>query len=134
MGSVSVASPDSGPWSGSGADPGWPVARSYRGRDRTRISLPVGGIGTGTVGFGGRGQLRDWELENHPSKGLLAPLTFLACQVAGAGTPATARVLEGALFDDQVGGAQGATAPPGGLARFAAWEFPAGYPVRRAVV
>jgi uncharacterized protein (DUF608 family) len=104
------------------------VARSYRGRDRTRISLPVGGIGTGTVGFGGRGQLRDWELENHPSKGMAAPLTFLACQVAGAGTPATARVLEGALFDDEVGGAQGATAPLAGLPRFAECEFEACYP------
>jgi hypothetical protein len=78
----------------------WPVARRYLGGDRARISLPVGGIGTGTVGFGGRGQLRDWELENHPSQGLTAPLTFLACRVAGAETPAAARVLEGALFDD----------------------------------
>jgi uncharacterized protein (DUF608 family) len=110
------------------------VARSYRGRDRTRISLPVGGIGTGTVGFGGRGQLRDWELENHPSKGLLAPLTFLACQVAGAGTPATARVLEGALFDDEVGGAQGATAPLAGLPRFAECEFEACYPFGRVLL
>ena len=48
----------------------WPVARSYTGADLHRISLPLGGIGTGTVGFGGRGQFRDWELENHPSKGL----------------------------------------------------------------
>src|ERR1700679_101964 len=73
----------------------WPVARSYTGPDRNRISLPLGGIGTGTVGFGGRGQFRDWELENHPSKGLTFPLTFLACRVSGAG----ARVLEGALLD-----------------------------------
>ena len=50
---------------------GWPVARRYVGEDRVRVSLPVGGIGTGSVGFGGRGQFRDWELENHPSKGLL---------------------------------------------------------------
>lgn len=38
----------------------WPVARVFRGRDRVHVSLPVGGIGTGTVGFGGRGQFRDW--------------------------------------------------------------------------
>ncbi len=65
----------------------WPVARRYRGSDRVRISLPVGGIGTGTVGFGGRGQFRDWELENRPSKGLRSELTFLACRVSGNGTP-----------------------------------------------
>ena len=28
----------------------WPVARSYTGADLNRISLPLGGIGTGTVG------------------------------------------------------------------------------------
>ena len=115
-------------------DSSWPVARSYLGRDRTRISLPVGGIGTGTVGFGGRGQLRDWELENHPSKGLTAPLSFLACQVAGAGTPPAARVLEGALFDDEVGGDQGATAPLAGLPRFAECEFEATYPFGRVLL
>jgi uncharacterized protein (DUF608 family) len=113
---------------------GWPAARRYLDRDRTRISLPVGGIGTGTVGFGGRGQLRDWELENHPSKGLTAPLTFLACRVAGAGVPATARVLEGALFDDEVGGEQGATAPLAGLPRFAGCEFEAAYPFGRVLL
>ncbi len=31
----------------------WPVAHTYGHEDRGRISLPVGGIGTGTVGFGG---------------------------------------------------------------------------------
>ena len=69
----------------------WPVARTYAGRDLARISLPLGGIGTGTVGFGGRGQFRDWELENRPSKGLTSPLTFFACRVRGATVPAQAR-------------------------------------------
>jgi uncharacterized protein (DUF608 family) len=113
---------------------GWPVARSYRAADRTQISLPVGGIGTGTVGFGGRGQLRDWELENHPSKGLTAPLTFLACRIEGPGNPAAARLLEGALFDGEVAGEQGATAPLAGLPRFAECEFQAAYPFGRAVL
>ena len=131
-----MASPDSGSGlSGSGLSGSWPVARRYAGGDRTRISLPVGGIGTGTIGFGGRGQLRDWELENHPSKGLTAPLTFLACQVAGvgpgSGTAPAARVLEGALFDEEIGGAQGATAPLAGLPRFASCEFETAYPFGR---
>jgi len=111
-----------------GAGRGWPAARTYTGRNRTRISLPVGGIGTGTIGFGGRGQLRDWELENRPSKGLTAPLTFLACRVESPGGPATARILEGALFDEEVAGEQGATAPLAGLPRFAGCEFTAAYP------
>ena len=33
------------------------------------IAFPLGGIGTGTVSLGGRGQLRDWEIFNRPDKG-----------------------------------------------------------------
>ncbi len=106
----------------------------YRGRERVCISLPVGGIGTGTIGFGGRGQLRDWEIENRPAKGQLAPLTFLACRVSGAGVPATARILEGALFDEEIGGEQGSPAPLAGLPRFAECEFQAAYPFGRVLL
>ena len=112
----------------------WPVARTYSGSDLTRISLPLGGIGTGTVGLGGRGQFRDWELENHPSKGLTSPLTFFACRVEGAGVPAQARIAEGALFDGEVEGWQGSPAPLAGLPRFAACEFQAAYPFGRVVL
>ena len=112
----------------------WPVAHRYSGRDRLRISLPLGGIGTGTVGFGGRGQLRDWELENHPSKGLIAPLSFLACQVSGEGLAPQARILEGALFDEEVQGWTGSEAPLAGIPRFADCEFEATYPFGRVVL
>src|ERR1700689_3055100 len=103
--------------------PSWPVARTYRGDDRVRVSLPVGGIGTGTVGFGGRAQFRDWELENHPSKGLKSELTFLACRVTGASTAPQARLLEGALFDEEVEGEIGSRASLAGLPRFFEGEF-----------
>lgn len=115
------------------ASPAEPV-KVYQGRERTCISLPVGGIGTGTVGFGGRGQLRDWEIGNRPANGQLAPLTFLACRVSGATTPATARVLEGALFDEEIGGEQGAIAPLAGLPRFGDCEFQAAYPFGRVLL
>jgi non-lysosomal glucosylceramidase len=108
----------------------WPVARTYGGSEISRISLPVGGIGTGTVGFGGRGQFRDWELENHPSKGLTFPLTFFACRVSGAG----ARVLEGALLDEEIQGWMGSPAPLAGLPRFASCSYEATYPFGRAVL
>jgi non-lysosomal glucosylceramidase len=112
----------------------WPVACTYRGSDRVHVSLPVGGIGTGTIGFGGRGQFRDWELENHPSKGTRSMLTFLACQVHGSATPAQARVLEGDLFDEEVEGEQGTTAPLGGLPRFGDCVYETTYPFGRAVL
>ncbi|HEY4702854.1 MAG TPA: GH116 family glycosyl-hydrolase, partial [Streptosporangiaceae bacterium] len=114
------------------------MARSYTGADLNRISLPLGGIGTGTVGFGGRGQFRDWELENHPSKGLTSALSFFACRVAPtgdtSGTAAQARICEGALFDEEVEGWQGSPAPLAGLPRFARCEFQASYPFGRVVL
>ena len=50
-------------------DKTWRVLKRYDGDHLTRIALPLGGIGTGTVSLGGRGDLRDWEIMNRPSKG-----------------------------------------------------------------
>jgi uncharacterized protein (DUF608 family) len=60
----------------------------------TRAAFPLGGIGTGNVSLGARGELRDWELENHPDKGRDNPYSFFAIHVRPAqGDPVT-RVLE----------------------------------------
>ncbi len=42
----------------------------------SEIAFPIGGIGTGTVSLGGRGQLRDWEICNKPDKGRSLDSTF----------------------------------------------------------
>ena len=56
----------------------WPQLRTYTGRRLRRIALPLGGIGTGTVSFGGRGNLRDWEIVNRPAKGFHPGTAFFA--------------------------------------------------------
>ena len=58
-------------------NPGWPVLRTYRGERLRRVAMPIGGIGTGTVSLGGRGDLRDWEIVNRPAKGFVpnVPIT-----------------------------------------------------------
>lgn len=60
-------------------------------------AFPLGGIGTGNVSLGARGELRDWELENLPDKGRLNPYSFFAIYAAPEkGVPVT-RVLEARL-------------------------------------
>jgi len=76
--------------------------RTFRGEHLAQIAFPLGGIGTGTVSLGGRGELRDWEIFNHPSKGQQLPYTFFAVRVAeadrGRRQSAVCRVLERELL------------------------------------
>ena len=46
-----------------------PILKVYDQDHLLNIALPLGGIGTGTVSLGGRGELRDWEIMNVPGKG-----------------------------------------------------------------
>lgn len=50
----------------------WPILRHYDQEHIDKVALPLGGIGTGTVSLGGRGDLRDWEIMNRPGKGFKA--------------------------------------------------------------
>ncbi len=70
--------------------------RSY---DHTAAALafPLGGIGTGNVSLGARGELRDWEIFNSPAKGATLPLTFFALRCQQADQAPKVRVLEGPL-------------------------------------
>ena len=47
----------------------WPVLKYYDAEHLARVAMPLGGIGTGSVSLGGRGDLRDWEVMNRPAKG-----------------------------------------------------------------
>lgn len=59
-----------------------------------RAAFPLGGIGTGNVSLGARGELRDWEFENLPDKGRTNPRSFFAIHAAPEGGDAVTRVLE----------------------------------------
>lgn len=106
----------------------WPILTSYDAQHLDRISLPLGGIGTGTIGLGGRGDLRDFEVGNRPAKGF-RPTTCLAAVRTNSGTgDVNTRLLEGPLPDSAFEGWNGATAPNHGLPRFADASFDACYP------
>ena len=113
--------------------PDWPVLKTYDQDHLARIALPLGGIGTGTVSLGGRGDLRDWELVNRPAKGFVpgerfAGKPFFALWAKPKGGTATTRALEGPLDLDRYEGASGSNAHNHGLPRFTECAFAAAYP------
>lgn len=92
-------------------------------------AFPLGGVGTGTVSLGARGELRDWELENHPDHGRDNPYSFFALHARAAGRPPVTRVLEATRsgrHDVDGGYAFGAVA---GLPRVAGAVLSGEYPV-----
>ena len=106
----------------------WPVLKTYDAAHLDRIALPLGGIGTGTVSLGGRGQLQDWELMSRPAKGFSPKNTFFALYARPAGGPAVTRAIEAPIPVSGYEGGSGATTPNHGLPRFRHGAFKAAYP------
>src|SRR4029077_4789647 len=71
--------------------------RSYTSEQAGEVAFPLGGIGTGTVSIGGRGELRDWEIFNRPAKRRILPFSFVALWVRPEGGSGAMRVVEGPL-------------------------------------
>lgn len=88
----------------------WPVLREYDQDHLARIALPLGGIGTGTISLGGRGDLRDWEVVNRPAKGFTPERAFFAINVQSDGREPITRALECPLDFSTYEGAFGSTA------------------------
>ncbi len=107
----------------------WPVLTRYDQNHLARIALPLGGIGTGTISLGGRGDLRDFEVYSHPDKGFTPLNSFFAVWARPQGGTALARALEGAIEPWLYEGASGCTVPNHGLPRFTRCSFAAAYPL-----
>jgi non-lysosomal glucosylceramidase len=99
--------------------------------------MPLGGIGTGTVSLGGRGDLRDWEIMNRPAKGFV-PVSqagpFVALRVTRGDGVRFVRALEGPLDPAEYEGSHGSTAPNHGLPRFREASFAAAYPLAQVLL
>jgi non-lysosomal glucosylceramidase len=106
----------------------WPVLSRYDQEHTNRIALPLGGIGTGTVSLGGRGNLQDWEVVNRPAKGFTPSSTFFAIRTSGESGEPVVRALEGALPPELYEGWSGSPAANAGLPRFRNHSFESAYP------
>lgn len=107
----------------------------YKKKQLNEIVFPLGGIGTGSIGLSGNGQLIDWEIFNIPNKGSYNDFTHIALK-AKWGKEKSVRVLQGDLNSNLMGhfnypdgyghGAKGTTMC--GLPHFKNCEFVGEFP------
>src|ERR1035437_389225 len=105
--------------------------RVFTGPHLKMIAFPLGGIGTGTIALGGRGQLLDWEIFNRPDKENSPEYAFAAVWAQTEGKEPLARVLEAQLAPPYEGssGLGGEKVP--GLPRLDSATFTGAYPFAR---
>ncbi|MCE5197361.1 non-lysosomal glucosylceramidase [bacterium] len=111
----------------------WPVLKNYDSNHLRRIAMPLGGIGTGTISIGGRGDLRDWEILNKPAKGFLPPSLFVLYAKQGDNAPVS-RMLEGLIDHADYEGPNGCSIPYHGLPKFKEARFHAAYPLAQVTL
>lgn len=107
------------------------VWRAFEEPFLSEIAFPLGGIGTGTVSLGGRGNLRDWEIINRPDKGRDFDNTFFALWVRETrGEPKTL-ILESELTPPYRGAFGIPRGRLPGMPRFEHARFLGSYPFAR---
>ncbi|CAF3975253.1 unnamed protein product [Adineta steineri] len=112
----------------------WPILKHYDQEHLYNIALPLGGIGTGTVSLGGRGELRDWEIGNKPAKkystvttGNDAPFFSIFVNQPSTSTKIT-KALIGPVHPTEYLHYEGRACNNHGLPRFEHASFDAAYP------
>jgi uncharacterized protein (DUF608 family) len=113
------------------APPSFAFPRVFSGDQLSQISFPLGGIGAGCIGLGGRGQLRDWEIFNRPDKGYAPAYAFPAIRVDRGTRKPFAAVLEARIRPPYQGAFGLGTRSAPGLQRLESATFTGAFPVAR---
>ena len=74
----------------------------YEKQKTKSISFPLGGIGTGSIGLAGNGELSDWEIFNRPNKNSKNGYSHFAIK-ASFGDKRIVKVLQGDTNEDLMG-------------------------------
>jgi uncharacterized protein (DUF608 family) len=109
------------------------MLRVYAQDQLLNIALPLGGIGTGTVSLGGRGELRDWEIMNVPGKGYNTVVKgndapFFAIYTRDEQGHSRTKALLGPLHNAEYQHMEGRSVNHHGLPRFRNANFSTTYP------
>lgn len=104
--------------------------RTFTGANLAEVAFPLGGIGTGCVSLGGRGNLRDWEIFNRPGKGRNLPFTFVAIRTEQRGKKLL-KLVEREILPPYIGGHGFAGASMPGFPRLREARFTGEFPFAR---
>jgi len=103
--------------------------RIFTGPALQQIEFPIGGIGTGNIILGGRGDIKHIEFFNAPNRNELPPeMTFFAIHVQKQGGQTSTRILERELLPPYPNGFGIPRQQLAGLPRFREVQFTGGYP------
>jgi non-lysosomal glucosylceramidase len=103
--------------------------RTFEGRHLKMISFPLGGVAAGSLGLGGRGQLRDWEIFNRPNQGFSPAYAFPAIWAQAGNSKPVAHVLEARILPPFQGEAGLGSNNAPGLSRLESAKFTGEYPL-----
>ena len=105
--------------------------RTLRGSQLKMVSFPLGGVGAGSIGLGGRGQLRDWEIFNRAEKGNSPQYAFPSIWTERPNQAPLARILEARILPPYEGPTGLGFANVPGLPRLESCTFTGEFPMAR---
>ncbi|HUY12073.1 MAG TPA: GH116 family glycosyl-hydrolase [Terriglobia bacterium] len=105
--------------------------RRFTGCQRKMICFPLGGVGAGSIGLGGRGQLQEWWIFNRPDQGHSPDYAFPSIWAQVENQKPTARVLEARILPPYEGSSGLGSANVPGLPRLASCTFTGEFPLAR---